>query len=56
MSIATLRFSAVLFGFAQLMKHAARRHPAFRVRLGERNVRASAAPAGPAITARSSRA
>jgi trimethylamine-N-oxide reductase (cytochrome c) len=38
MGIATLKFSAVLFGFAQLMKRAARRYPAFRARLGERDL------------------
>ena len=38
MSIAILRFAAVLFGFARLMNYAARRHPAFRARLRERNL------------------
>ena len=38
MSIATTKFSAVLWGFAQLMKHVARRHASFRDRLGERNL------------------
>jgi len=38
MSIATTKFSAVLWGFAQLMKHAARRHATFRDRLRERNL------------------
>ncbi len=38
MSIATKKFSAVLWGLAQLMKRAARRHPSFRERLAERNL------------------
>jgi molybdopterin guanine dinucleotide-containing S/N-oxide reductase-like protein len=38
MSIATTKFSAVLWGFAQLMRYAARRHASFRDRLGERNL------------------
>ncbi len=38
MSIATARFSVILWGFAQAMKVSARRHPAFRERLRERNL------------------
>jgi hypothetical protein len=38
MSIATARFSVILWGFAQAMKVSARRHPAFRDRLRERNL------------------
>ena len=38
MSIATGKFSAILWGFAQVMKVAARRHPKFRERLCERNL------------------
>jgi trimethylamine-N-oxide reductase (cytochrome c) len=38
MSVATIRFSATLWGFAQLMKHAARRHEKFRDRLRERSL------------------
>jgi molybdopterin guanine dinucleotide-containing S/N-oxide reductase-like protein len=38
MSIATTKFSAVLWGFARLMQHQARRHEAFRARLRERNL------------------
>ncbi len=38
MSLATTKFSAVLWGFAQAMKLSARRHPKFRARLRERNL------------------
>src|SRR5262252_1492713 len=38
MSVSTIRFSAVLWGFAQLMKQQARRHQKFRDRLCERNL------------------
>src|SRR5215813_2652739 len=38
MSVATMKFSAVLWGFAQLMKLQARRHEKFRNRLRERNL------------------
>ena len=38
MSVATVKFSAVLWGFAQAMKFAARRHAKFRARLAERNL------------------
>ena len=38
MSVATMRFSAVLWGFAQLMKRQTRRHENFRARLRERNL------------------
>ncbi len=37
MSLATTKFSAVLWGFAQAMKYA-RRHAKFRARLAERNL------------------
>ena len=33
-----MKFSLILFGLAQLLKHTARRHPAFRARLAERNL------------------
>src|SRR5262249_54840861 len=36
MTIATVKFSAILWGLAQSLKLAARRHPAFRDRLRER--------------------
>src|SRR5215471_6171033 len=38
MSVATMKFSAILWGFAQLMKLQARRHEKFRDRLRERNL------------------
>jgi len=38
MSLATMKFAAVLFGMAQALKLAARRHPRFRERLKERNL------------------
>jgi hypothetical protein len=38
MTIATAKFSVILWGFAQVMKIAARRHPKFRDRLRERNL------------------
>src|ERR1700674_2519398 len=38
MSIATTKFSAVLWGFAQLMRYVGRRHATFRERLRERNL------------------
>ncbi|HKD27437.1 MAG TPA: molybdopterin-dependent oxidoreductase [Xanthobacteraceae bacterium] len=38
MSMATIKFSVVLWGFAQLMKLQARRHEKFRLRLRERNL------------------
>src|SRR5262249_23492225 len=38
MSIATVKFSAILWGLAQSLKLAARRPPAFRARLNERNL------------------
>src|ERR1700676_2569898 len=38
MSIATAKFSVVLWGFAQAMKAQARRHPKFRERLWERDL------------------
>src|SRR5713101_9518812 len=38
MSVATAKFSAILWSFAQLMKLQARRHPKFRRRLHERNL------------------
>src|SRR5689334_12202962 len=38
MSIATVKFSAILWGLAQSLKLAARRHPAFRARLREKNL------------------
>src|SRR5215475_11785386 len=38
MSIATVKFSAILWGLARLLKYAAWRHPAFRARLKERNL------------------
>ena len=34
----TLTFPVILFGFAQVLKYAARRHPAFRARVAERNL------------------
>src|SRR5579859_4260273 len=38
MSVATIRFGATLWGFAQMMKRAARRHARFRDRLCERTL------------------
>src|SRR5258708_18120170 len=38
MSVATTKFSAILWSFAQLMKLQARRHEKFRGRLHERNL------------------
>ena len=38
MSIATMKFSVILWGLAQLLRFAAWRHPAFRARLKERNL------------------
>jgi len=38
MSVATAKFSAILWSFAQLMKLQARRHENFRRRLHERNL------------------
>ena len=38
MSLAKTKFSVVLFGLAQVLKHTARRHPPFRTRLRERNL------------------
>ncbi|MEA2953985.1 MAG: hypothetical protein QOJ96_3505, partial [Alphaproteobacteria bacterium] len=38
MRFPVLRFSAVLFGLAQVLKFTARRHPAFRERLKQRNL------------------
>src|ERR1051325_7940166 len=38
MTIATVKFSAILWGLAQSLKLAARRHPAFRDRLKEKNL------------------
>ena len=38
MPIPTVTFPIILFGLAQLLKHARRRHPAFRARLKERNL------------------
>jgi len=38
MSIATVKFSAILWGLAQLLRYAAWRHPAFRARLKEKNL------------------
>src|SRR6202162_4776460 len=38
MSIATMKFSAILWGLAQALKLAARRHPAFAERLKERDL------------------
>ena len=32
-----MKFSLILFGLAQLLKHSARKYPAFRERLRERN-------------------
>ena len=37
MSVATTKFSVILWGFAQLMKLQARRHEKFRRRLRERD-------------------
>src|ERR1700690_625737 len=38
MSVATTKFSVILWGFSQLMKLQARRHEKFRDRLRERNL------------------
>src|SRR5215475_6502641 len=38
MSVATAKFSIILWGFAQLMKQQARRHEKFRNRLRERDL------------------
>ena len=38
MSIASAKFSVILFGLAQLLRLARRRHPAFAARLKERNL------------------
>ena len=38
MSIATVKFSVILWGLAQVLKFTAWRHPAFRARLKERNL------------------
>src|SRR3981081_4848673 len=38
MSIATAKFSLILWGLAQVLKFTAWRHPAFRARLKERNL------------------
>jgi len=38
MTIATMKFSVILWGLAQALKLAAWRHPAFRDRLKERNL------------------
>ena len=37
MSLATLKLPVVLFGAAQLLKYAARRHPDFKARVEEHN-------------------
>src|SRR5262245_51456561 len=37
MPLATVTFPVILFGLAQALKLAARRHPAFRARVRERN-------------------
>src|SRR6185312_2672 len=38
MAIASIKFSTLLFGMAQLLRVQARRHPAYRERLKERNL------------------
>jgi hypothetical protein len=38
MSIATVKFSAILWGLGHALRFAARRHPAFRERLKEKNL------------------
>src|SRR5580700_5195972 len=38
MSVATTKFAVILWGFAQMMKRAARRHDKFRDRLRERTL------------------
>ena len=38
MRLSSLTFPTILFGFAQVLKLAARRHPAFRARVAERNL------------------
>src|SRR5262245_12065302 len=38
MRLSALTFPTILFGFAQVLKFAARRHPAFRERVAERNL------------------
>ena len=38
MSIATTKFSAILWGLSQLLRYSARQHASFRARLRERNL------------------
>ena len=38
MPFSTVAFPVILFGLAQILKIAGRRHPAFRSRLKERNL------------------
>ena len=38
MAFATIKLPIILFGAAQLLKHAARRHPKFKARVKEHNL------------------